>query len=393
MTPRPSLIMLLTALLALIFGPALPAAADPDPGPETLATGTPLYNATSMYPRAIRLQHGDAKGQILASATTFTARGGEVAIFRSTDDGASFKHVTLIPAAQGFGQPGLCCSSIFELPQAAAGMPAGTLLWSGTMGQETRPMRTGLDVWRSDDAGTTWRRLGTITTSTHDGGTWEPEFSVDAGGRLAVYFAEETPDPPRDQRLARMTTKDGVTWGGKRYVVETQPGLGRAGMPNVRRLPNGTYLMMYEICGSPGQYDCAVYTRNSPDGSRWGDPYAGHHRVVSTKGNYFVAAPTFTWAPDGTPDGRLVAVAQQLKNPDGTPAAGNGHTLFVSDGNPARPWREVPAPVAVPNPYPHPCPNYSSTLLPVGSAGAVLEIATDFVGGDCRAFFATGKVS
>jgi hypothetical protein len=383
MTPRTIVIMLLTVVLGIALAPAVPAAAVP-------TTGQPLYNATSMYPRAIRLQHGAGEGQILASATTFTARGGEVAIFRSTDNGASFNRVALIPAAQEFGTPGLCCGSIFELPQAAAGMPAGTVLWAGTMGQEGRPMRTGLDVWRSDDAGTTWRRLGTITRSTHDGGTWEPEFSVDSRGTLAVYFAEETPDHPRDQRLARMTTTDGLTWGDKRYVVETQPGLGRAGMPNVRRLPSGKYLMMYEICGSPGQYDCAVYTRQSPDGRNWGDPYGDHRRVVAKSGNYLVAAPTFTWAPDGTKNGRLVAVAQQVRKPDGTPAPGNGSTLFVADGNPASPWREVTAPVAVPNPFPHPCPNYSSTLLPVDEKGSVLEIATDFVGGDCRAFFGSG---
>lgn len=390
MTPRPTLIIFLVSLLTLAFGPTLTASAEPTP----LATGTPLYDATSMYPRAIRLQHGAGQGQILASATTFTERGGEVAIFRSTDNGATFKHVTLIPAAQEFGQPGLCCGSIFELPRAAAGMPAGTVLWAGTMGQEARPMRTGLDVWRSDDAGTTWRRLGTIYRSPHDGGTWEPEFSVDAAGRLAVYFAEETATAPRDQRLARMTTTDGVTWSDKRYVVDSEPGAGRPGMPNVRRLPSGKYVMIYEICGVPGsQYDCAVYTRTSHDGSNWGDPLDGHHRVVSKQGNYFVAAPTITWAPDGTKDGRLVAVGQQLRKADGTPAAGNGSTLFVSDGNPAGPWREVPAPVAVPNPFTHPCPNYASTLLPVDAKGSVLEIATDFVGTDCRAFFESGPTS
>lgn len=385
MTPRLTLIILLSVVLGFGLAPAIPAAAVP-------TTGEPLYGATSMYPRAIRLQHGDAKGQILASATTFTDRGGEVAIFRSQDDGKTFQHVTLIPAAEGFGRPGLCCGSIYELPQRAAGMPAGTVLWAGTMGQNAQPMRTGLDVWRSDDGGDTWRRLGTIMTSPHDGGTWEPEFSVDGKGKLAVYFAEETATAPRDQRLARMTTNDGITWTGKRYVVDAEPGAGRPGMPNVRRLPNGSYLMVYEICGVPGsQYDCAVYTRASRDGIHWGDPFGGHRRVVAESGNYFVAAPTFTWAPDGTRDGRLIVVGQQLKNPDGTPAPGNGSTLFVSDGNPTKPWREVTAPVAVPNPYSHPCPNYSSTLLPVGR-DSVLEIATDFVGTDCRAFFGTAKV-
>ncbi|GAB3749124.1 sialidase family protein [Microlunatus parietis] len=386
MTPRLTLIILLSVVLGIGLTPSVPAAAVP-------TTGEPLYDSTSMYPRVIRLQHGDAKGQILASATTFTERGGEVAIFRSTDDGKSFQHVTLIPAAQGFGKPGLCCGSIYELPQDAAGMPAGTVLWAGTMGQEARPMRTGLDVWRSDDAGSTWRRLGTIMTSPHDGGTWEPEFSVDRKGRLAVYFAEETATAPRDQRLARMTTDDGVTWTDKRYVVDSEPGAGRPGMPNVRRLPNGSYLMVYEICGVPGsQYDCAVYTRSSRDGIHWGDPLGGHRRVVAESGNYFVAAPTFTWAPDGTRDGRLILVGQQLKNPDGTPAAGNGSTLFVSDGHPAKPWREVTAPVAVPDPFRHPCPNYSSTLLPVGR-GEILEIATDFAENQCRAFFGTATVA
>ena len=100
MTPRPTLIALLVAVLTLVFGPIPTAAADPAPQ----ADGTPLYDATSMYPRAIRLQHGTGQGQILATATTFTERGGEVAVFRSTDNGASFSRVALIPAAQGFGE-------------------------------------------------------------------------------------------------------------------------------------------------------------------------------------------------------------------------------------------------------------------------------------------------
>src|SRR5690606_9123028 len=120
-----------------------------------LATGTLLTGKVSLYPRAIRLRHsGAANGRIIASVVTFTERGGEGAILESVDDGRTFQQVGSIPAAQQAGTQGLCCASIYELPTQVGDLPAGTLLWAGSVGQDAgSDRRMTQRVWRSHDLG------------------------------------------------------------------------------------------------------------------------------------------------------------------------------------------------------------------------------------------------
>jgi hypothetical protein len=83
-----------------------------------------------------------------------------------------------------------------------------------------------------------------------------------------------------------------------------------------------------------------------------------------------------------------------LDNADGSVAAGNGDTVFETGPGGRGGWSAVSAPVSVPDARNDVCPNYSSTLVPLGGAGdRVLEIATDY-GPDnvCRGYFAKGSV-
>ncbi|MFJ7073609.1 hypothetical protein [Streptomyces sp. NPDC098781] len=52
----------------------------------------------------------------------------------------------------------------------------------------------------------------------------------------------------------------------------------------------------------------------------------------------------------------------------------------------------MPSPVTVPDPEVNHCQNYSSPLLPSTDGKRLLEIATDFEGPVCRAYFATGGI-
>lgn len=362
------------------------------PTSELEATGTPLMDGVSLYPRAIRLRHsGDANGRIIASVVTFNDQGGVGAIFESTDNGESFQRVGSIPATAQAGTQGLCCASIFELPTRIGELPAGTLLWAGSVGADAPDRRMTQRVWRSFDHGRTWSYLSNCTESPDTSGMWEPEFSVDAKGRLVCHFADETEGPDGSQQLARTVSADGVTWEPKQVTVQSQPGLYRPGMPVVRRLPDGGYYMVYEICGTPGQYDCAVYSRRSADGSDWGSPTDPGRRLESETGRYFTHTPTISVVPKADGGARLLMVGQLLVEPDGQQAAGNGSTLMVDDNSGNGPWREVAAPVAVPDAYNNYCPNYSSTLVPSRNGERVLEIATDYDdAGVCRAYFASG---
>jgi hypothetical protein len=385
--------------------PAATTAASTDDAPyvdqvrlpmRTNESAKPLTGNVSLYPRAIRLRHnGAANGRIIASVVTFTDRGGEGAILESVDDGRTFHQVGSIPASQQAGTPGLCCASIFELPRRVGDLRAGTLLWAGSVGADAGPDRRMTQrVWRSDDLGRTWSYLSNCAESPSPRGMWEPEFSVDAAGRLVCHFADESEGVEGSQRLARTVSTDGVTWGTKQVTVQSRPGAFRPGMPVVRQLPDGTYLMVYEICGVPGQYDCAVYSRTSPDGADWGDPDDTGTMIAATSGRYFTHTPTIAVVPRSGDTARIVLVGQLLQNADGTQAAGNGATLMVSERNGRGPWREIPAPVAVPDAYNNYCPNYSSTLVPSQDGQRILEIATDYAdNGVCMAYFATGRLT
>jgi hypothetical protein len=104
-------------------------------------------------------------------------------------------------------------------------------------------------------------------------------------------------------------------------------------------------------------------------------------------------APRFTVMPGGA----ILLVAQLIETPELKLGARNGRVLLVnSAGNPATPWRTIPAPVPVPDACSetcHPqhdwwCPNYSSALLPSEDGTQVLEFASDWTGKECISSYA-----
>ncbi|HEV6953436.1 MAG TPA: sialidase family protein [Promicromonospora sp.] len=394
-----------TALAALVLPGAVapatasqstgtpPAAASADPPPGGALNGTRLMEGTALYPRAIRLEHaGAANGTIVASVVTFDDAGGHGAIFTSTDDGRSFERVGTVtdPGAAR----GLCCSTLYELPRQVGDLAPGTLLWSASVGQDEdeATRRMTLPVWASTDQGRTWEHLSTAAVAPTAKGLWEPEFAVTRDGRLALYVSDENQQPAHSQTLVQTTSPDGRTWAPLENVVAAQDPDLRPGMPVVRRLPNGTYLMSYEVCG-PVE-DCRHYVRRSPDGTAWGDPAALGHPVTTADGTHFRHTPNVSWYDDGSPDGRLLAVGQMLYGADGGVLPGSGATLLANDAAPESPWSTGPAPVGVLDPWNNYCPNYSPTLLPMPERGEVLEITTGYEAEDgaCTAYFAVGDL-
>nr|WP_202529402.1 RICIN domain-containing protein [Streptomyces sp. SID8358] len=376
--------------------PATTAPANAAPaGVSAAATGTPLGSGTGLYPRAVRLEHsGAANGRVLASVVSFDGDNGIGAIHESTDAGATFRQVGRIADPESAAGQGLCCSTLFELPRQVGGLPAGTLLWASSAGQDEQNRRMALRVWQSGDVGRTWSYLSSCATAGGTGGLWEPEFSVAADGALVCHYADET-DPAHNQKLAAARSYDGVHWQDRKNIVASTWEPDRPGMPVVRKLPDGTYFMSYEICNPGGQYQCVVHYRTSPDGWDWGDPAGLGFRPETVDGKYFRAAPTIAWAPapGGGPNGRILLIGQQLLNRDGTPAADSGRTILANTENGTGPWYEIEAPVRVPAPTATYCPNYSSPLLPSADGSTVLEIATDWDGDVCRPYVATGPVT
>ncbi|MEV0096314.1 sialidase family protein [Streptomyces sp. NPDC050738] len=387
---RPTLVLpLLLALLAGLFTVQSSA-------PAAAATGTLLRDSTGLYPRAVRLAHsGAANGRILASVVAFGGSAGNDGlgvIHESTDGGATFREVGTVRDPEAAAGQGLCCGTLYELPQQIDSLPAGTLLWSSSTGQDEANRRMALRVFASTDTGRTWNYLSTIATAPNDKGLWEPEFSVDATGALVAHYSDET-DPAHSQKLVAARTYDGLTWSGHHDTIASTLASDRPGMAVVRRIGDGSYVMSYEICSAAGQYVCVVHYRTSADGWNWGDPAHLGFRPETADGKYFKHAPNLAWAPEaGNPKGRLFLIGQVMYNRDGSKAAGSGRTAWVNSNGGAGSWREISAPVAVESTVVDYCPNYSSSLLPSTDGTGLLEIATDWSGSVCKPYFATGSV-
>jgi hypothetical protein len=173
--PRTSLHPLQLAALVTGLIALLAALITAQSGTADAATGTALRNDTGLYPRAVRLAHNPgANGRVLSSVVTFSGNNGLGAIHESTDSGASFRQVGTVSDPEAAGGQGLCCSTLFELPQRVGELPAGTLLWSASVGQDETNRRMALRVFKSNDVGRTWSYLSTIATAGSTGGCGNP---------------------------------------------------------------------------------------------------------------------------------------------------------------------------------------------------------------------------
>ena len=347
--------------------------------PAHAQSRTALSNQTALYGRLVRLEHGGSNGRILASVTAFPGGNNEIDIYSSNDGGNSFSQLSAITDPQFAG--GLCCGTLYELPSAVGSLPAGTVLWAGTVGQNTSLHQMEVKVYQSPDGGQTWSYLSNCVNTTNPGGLWEPQFNIASDGALVCHWSDETKGATYSQRLARARSYDGVTWQDQSDTVASDIQSDRPGMAVVTLLPSGTYFMSYELCGPAA---CTVFYRTSSDGWNWGDPAFTGTKIAAANGQFFEHAPTNAYSPNG----KLLLVGQVLLNQDGSVASGNGQTIFTTtsaDGS--GPWQTQAAPVPVPDAQNAVCPNYSSPLLPSLDGSSVLGLASDYSGSNCLMYY------
>lgn len=370
----------MTRLLFLLSFSLTACGQSPQPPPATPTTNVQLVaDRTAYYPRLIQLAHGPEKGNLLLSFDTDRTGG---ALYHSADAGQTW---SLRANLADTTRPGHCCSGLWEVPQQLGATEAGTLFWTTSVGQSRDPRSaTAMNLFQSTDFGKTWSLFSTPVRG--NVGLWEAEFIVDAKGQLVMYYStEEHRAEGFNQLLVHKVSEDGgKTWGPevRDVAISDLPDKKmRPGMALVRRLPNGRYVMTYEICGM----GCDVFIRFSDNGTDWGDPTQLGNRLESTAGHHFAHAPTLTLLPDG----RLAVIGQMLYHRDGKLAAENGQVYFVGDGT--GPWTEHRAPVPVPEAADNPCPNYSSQLLPLPD-GTLLAVALRPGTTGCRAYVGRGEV-
>lgn len=367
--------LIITALVAVLtVATQAPALAEP----------VVLTGEESRYPHAIRLEHGPQRGSILLAL-----HGNHVVdVLRAGRTGRKFKKVAAF--VDTASTHATCCGHLYELPSQVGAMPAGTVLWAGSVGYKEETLKAR--IWRSPDAGETWQYLSECARARPQGGLWEPDLSVDANGRLNCYFADES-DAAHSQYIGRTVSSDGVNWSAKEKIVAVRPKGYRPGMAQVKRLPTGSYYMMYEICAQPNQYFCEAYHRTSQDGVNWGDPAWAGNRPTTKDGKYFAHTPSITLAPNGTPEGRVILMGQMLMSKNGKVDTGNGRTVFVSENGGRDGWYEVPAPVPVPGARDNYCPNYHPAAVTSLDGTSLIGFASDFApNGTCRTSWATGSL-
>jgi hypothetical protein len=362
----------------------------PSTGPQP-GVSRRLTDQVALYPRAIRLSHsGAANGRIIVSVVSHDAGNGTGQIYQSTDNGASFTHIGTIADPEAANGRGLCCGTLFEVPQQTGLSAEGTLLWAASVGQNTPTRRMALRVWQSTDHGRSWYYLSNCATARDTGGMWEPELSVDSAGRLVCHFSDET-QAGHSQVLARVRSADGGhTWSRAVNTVVARSPDDRAGMAVVRELPYGIYVMTYELCSRPGPRSCVVHLRTSTDGWHWD----GTDTVPRTAEDaHLEHAPTIAWAPDSGMFGRIVLAGQVLTLPNGDISPASGRVLLTNDQRGHGAWTTIAGPLATPVPSRDPCSNYSSALLPSADGRSLLEISTRYDGDNvCRAYYATTAV-
>jgi len=337
----------------------------------------------SGYPRVIRLAHGGrANGALIASFGIYADGHDSVLVYHSTNGGASWARIATVADTAYGGRT--CCATIYETPRALGALPAGTLLLgasegaAGTVGHEIKVLRSG-------DRGRTWTYLSSCARGA--GGLWEPYFGLDRAGRLLCYFSDERL-PQYSQFLGHVVSSDGGrTWGPEHADVAVADGVSRPGMAIVARLPNGHYIMSFEVCGPT---NCEVHVKTSADGDDWGKASDLGPRVQTADGRYANHTPYLVWTPTGGPRGELLLVAKEVLKRDGTPAPESGRVLFVNKREGVGPWSLAPAPVRMPVEGKPDCANYSSALLPsaIGS-GLSMTAAVSLDAGGCEIRYGT----
>jgi hypothetical protein len=279
---------------------------------------------------------------------------------------------------------------LFELPRELGHLPAGTLLWANTTGWEVPPGERTVRqrLWQSPDHGRSWAFFADIGSSPNQYNAWEPELSMAADGQLVAHWADESDKPHHDQKIVQARSADGVHWSAPVDTVKNTDFFVRPGMPGVRQLPDGTYFMVYEVCNLDEPL-CSIYFRMSPDGWDYGDPFDVGTGVRTADGKYPRHTPTI----DVTSSGTVLLVSEMLVNSDGTLASNNGAAILVNDRHGVGDWREIAAPVATPGVNNEGCRNFSPTLLVSPDDQSVLEIATDYDSGICKAYYASGPIT
>ncbi|MBU4335383.1 MAG: ricin-type beta-trefoil lectin domain protein [Actinobacteria bacterium] len=403
----------LTATLTTVTEAAPAAAAQ---------TGQVLYSpdlatypdGTAGYPRAVRLDHDGSSDETLLATFAQAGHNGPktLPIYRSTDSGASWTQISTISSHTAGWD--IEAPTLYEVPRDISGLDAGDILAAGTAWDVGDYTAQKVEVFRSTDGGLTWQYLSACTQTSGQPdswghGIWEPVFLVTDDDTLACFISDERPanSATNNQVIGHYTSGDGgQTWSSTlvQDVAFPADDLARPGMQTFAQLPNGTYLMSYEMCrdGTDADHACEVYVKSSADGLSWGAVDDSGTLVQTADSRQLLHTPSIAWLPGGGPNGTVLISGQRVgAGPTGnkTVLAESGTVLFANTNLGTGDWTEVETPVTV-NPtggyasgVPS-CPGYSTPMIPLENGTEYLYLAATWLGqgNQCEIRFGTGAL-
>jgi len=363
--------------LGIVFAPLPKAAANSDMNtvlPFTSGTritpGSPVQLGTR-YGRIVRLGYsGASNGTLIA---TFESWPSEFGIYKSTDDGLTWTQIATTTETQLAGWTFKVEPDLFELPNAAGNLPAGTILLAGNAenGNAHR-----MEIYYSLDHGVTWQYRGLVDSNGTTGkGMWEPRLNVTNAGQLICYYSDERFTPTYNQLLGERVSPDGgLTWGAEQYAVAIPDGVQRPGMAVTAKLPNGQYVMSFECVGAGA--GSPVHIKFSNDGINWGTGPADYGIAVkNANGAYPGACPYIMWSPAGGPKGTLIVSGVTLTN---SPNA--DRELFVNYNLGQGNWSTLPCPVQWQGG--NGLSGWSMGMIPTADGQGIIQLASSAVNGN-----------
>ncbi|MGM9646736.1 MAG: sialidase family protein [Eubacteriales bacterium] len=281
-------------------------------------------NAVLKYPTFIELtyQEDAAKNGILLVTGEDDTRSS-AQIHRSTDGGVTWDTVARIsdPIHKAFNNFYAPC--LFELPVSVGDMPRGTIIL-GTNSVSPAWDVTHIMLYRSFDQGQTWEYFSTVAQSYRNTefGVWEPNFVCTDEGRLICYYSDDD-DKVCSQKLVLKYTDDGVNWSEQIDTVALENRGLRPGMPVVKRMGDGRYIMVYEIVGMTNN---PVYFKITDNPIDWGEPTQIGTLIRSKDRKSLAATPWVEWIPAGGQQGMLVVTGWRMSSG----SSNTGSDIFVS---------------------------------------------------------------
>jgi hypothetical protein len=263
----------------------------------------PGTNAQLINPRTAAVNN-----TILAVWDDPESPNGQLDVYRSTDDGYSwrrFSNVTSNQAGRRLIQPHMLYLNS-EIGQDYAGT---VIMAVNAIDAES----TNIEIYTSWDSGETWEFEYRVATggrpdpTSGDTPVWEP-FLLQHGNLVTVFYSDQR-DSQHSQKISQQTTRQYMDeWGSAIDVASFPDWYDRAGMSSVAALPNGQFIIVFEHgkLNSKDVYEYPIYYKISSSAENFASEPARQLLVSNGNSTQPHEGPFVTWSPLGGNNGTIV---------------------------------------------------------------------------------------